>query len=177
MLKIQLGLILIILNLAFQVQSKEINEERLLKHIQYITEVSTLKYNGEPLPKVKFIKPALLQIFYHGELKVAQSERTGEGLPVVTGLYDPQRKTLYVSEQFEENGQSDDPTLVHELVHYLQDINGITESYGDKTQCLEGLAYDIQATWQYEHKVMLDQVPDYNTILLAFMKCEQQFKN
>lgn len=66
-----------------------------------------------------------------------------------------------------------DVALIHELVHYIQDINGYTESLGEKyLVCTESEAYDIQILWQVINEVELDKIEGYQQdSLFSAMKC------
>lgn len=156
-----------------------LDEQRLLGYIQFITEWSTYKYNNEPLPKIRTASPGMLQVYAFGDYKVAQAEYKGEKLPTINAVYDPKKNELLVSKDIDlQSEEMSGPTLVHELVHYLQDINGKTALYeDDKLVCLEGEAYDIQALWQIVNKVRADEYAAIQQqILLSFMMCEQQYK-
>lgn len=146
-------------------------ESQLVAYIAYIEDVTTLKYDGQPLPEIVSESPEEMLLRYYGDFEVAQAEYKGETLPAVDGLYDAEINTIYVVSTYDLNGMDSAPTLIHELVHYMQDINGEYEEVGNDTACLEGLAYDVQATWQNQYQQFVERVPSYEITLLAFMQC------
>lgn len=154
-------------------------EQQLLGYIQFITEWSNYKYNQEPLPEVRTESDDMLLIYAYGDYAVAQAEYKGEKLRPVMAIYDHKKNQLLVSENLDLNDpKQSGPTLVHELVHYMQDINGKTALYeDDKLACLEGEAYDIQAFWQAVNNVRADEyLLIQQDVLLSFMKCEAQYR-
>lgn len=173
------ALILGVIILSTSSLSFAVEDQRILGYIQFITEWSSYKYNNEPLPKIRTASPGMLQVYKYGDYAVAQAEYKGETLRSVMAVYDPTKNELLVSKNIDlVDEASSGPTLVHELVHYLQDINGKTALYGDdKLVCLEGEAYDIQALWQVVNKVRPEEYSAIqHDILLSFMKCEQSYK-
>lgn len=152
--------------------------KQMLGYIDYIVGVSSLKYNGEKLPKIKVMSANRLKGYVYTTEALLEEERTGEALSGVNAAYYYERDEMLINEDLDLEKETEfGPTLVHELVHYLQDINGITEKFGDKTICLEGEAYDIQALWQIENNVRPEEYAAINQqILVSFMQCEQQFK-
>ena len=101
-------------------------DERLLKHIDWITERSdNLEYNGEPLPQVKTIPTYYLHVWMYGQDVVDEIEaQENVSFPKIMGVYDHERDTILVPDEFDPYSEWYSPTLLHELVHYLQDING-----------------------------------------------------
>ena len=103
---------------------------------------------------------------------MAQAEQNKKKLSKVLAIYDRRNKTIYVSDDVNANDPTLEITLVHETVHYLQDINGYTESLGEYIVCTESEAYDIQVLWQIEFNVDKKSVPfAQERSLLSAMRC------
>lgn len=144
----------------------------LLEYVNFVTEWTSYEYSGEALPAVETISHTLVQIYAYGDFVYAQAEFKGEELPVVMAVYDVKDKTIYLSDRIKEGGASEEPSLVHEMVHYLQDINGYTESLDGHLICSESEAYEVQMLWQIINGVELEKVDLVNTQSLgAARKC------
>lgn len=123
-------------------------DDRFLEHIEWITANSPLEYNGEPLPTVKYVSQGILQVMGYGDQAVARAEYEGKTLPTVLASYND--FVIYLKD---DGAFTDMPwVIVHELVHYLQDVNGTTD---DCVPANEPQAYLLHDLWQkengYEH--------------------------
>lgn len=144
----------------------------LKKYVDFALEWTSYKYNGEALPKVKIERHALVQIFAYGDFEYAQAESKGIVLPTVNAIYLVDNKTIYISDKLDMNDPKSEITLVHEIVHYLQDINGYTKSLGSHLSCTESEAYDVQMLWQHIRQVDVESIRFvYQQSLLAATKC------
>lgn len=144
----------------------------LIRYIDFILEWTSYEYNGEPLPKIEITRHELVQIFAHGDFEYAQAEFKGIELPTVNAVYDAKRKTMYISDRLDLSDPLTEVTLVHELVHYLQDINGYTASLDGHLACTESEAYDVQMLWQTFNQVDVENIPFvYQQSLVAAMRC------
>lgn len=153
-------------------EAETVSKDKLKEMINFIEEWSGYKYDGQPLPEVVSLKDSWLQIYYYGDYEVAQAEFHGAELPKVNAYYNPADTTIYVSDRIPLDSEEVLPTLVHELVHYMQDINGYTESVGEHLVCTESEAYDIQMLWQIENNFRADQADLIREqSFLASMKC------
>lgn len=65
----------------------------------------------------------------------------------IKALYDPDANIIYVPEGFDPLDLNNAYVIIHELVHYLQRVNGRRE---DCVAKLEPEAYEIQFRWQDE---------------------------
>lgn len=117
------------------------------QYIDWIVANSDLEYNGETLPTVERISKEFLQILLYGESVVADAEYHNRTLPDVLAIYDDEDKTIIIPHETDLDDFANHHIIVHELVHYLQDINGITDECIGR---LEGPAYDLHAQWQDE---------------------------
>lgn len=144
----------------------------LLPYAKFVSEWSNYSYGGEELPQVEFTSDTLVQIFSYGDYVYAQAEFKGETLPLVNAFYDRDKKTIYISNRLKGDEVSTELALVHEVVHYLQDISGFTDSLNGFLICSESIAYDVQALWQIVNKVSLDTVSNvHQQSLVSAMSC------
>ena len=153
-------------------QKKEVAYD-LSSYIDFVVEWSSYKYNGETFPEVKFLDHTLIQIYTYGDYVYAQAEFSGEKLPEAMAVYDRESKAILISETIKEDEGKVEVALVHEFVHFLQDINGYTESLGEENLiCSESEAYDIQVLWQIINEVEMNLIAEYQQkSLLAAMRC------
>lgn len=118
-------------------------EELFLEYIDWIVINTDYKYNGEPLPTIQIESQEMLNILGWGPETVAEAEFTGRELPDVLAAYN--ENVLYLPANWQER-----PWLVvHELVHYMQDINGAMNK--DCPMANEPEAYLLHDQWQEEH--------------------------
>lgn len=144
----------------------------LMPYIEFALEWTSYSYNGEPLPKLKIEKHAFVQIFAYGDLEYAQAEYKGIKLPTVNAIYLVDSKTIFISDQIDLNDPKTQLTIIHEIVHYLQDINGYTKSLGEFLVCTESEAYEVQMLWQKLKQIDEESIPFvYQQSLLAATRC------
>lgn len=144
----------------------------LKKYIDFVVQWTSYKYNNEPLPKIKKEKHGLVQVIAYGDFEYAQAEAKGVELPTVLAIYDAKYKTIYVSDQVQDNDPFLSVTMVHEMVHYLQDISGYTASLNGRLSCTESEAYDVQMLWQIENNIRKDEIPyTQQRSLISAMRC------
>lgn len=129
--------------------------------IAFITEYSSLAYAGQALPTVMVVTEHDLQLRAHPPEILLQAEEDGGIKGRVSAFYDRKAKEIVLADVNSVNG----PSMVHELVHYLQDINGKDEMFADHMVCLEAEAYDLQALWQTQENVDLGSRPDYGFLM------------
>jgi len=144
----------------------------LKPYVDFALEWTSYSYHGEPLPKIKLERHQLVQIFAYGDYEYAQAESKGVELPTVYAIYLADEKTIYISDQLPLNDKKIDVTLAHEMVHYLQDINGYTRSLNGHTVCSESEAYDVQMLWQKIKNVDPESIQYvYQRSTLAAIEC------
>lgn len=117
------------------------------EYIDWIVANSEFEYNGEPLPTIERTNKAMLLIMLYGEQRVAQAEYNNTYLPEVEAIYDDETNTIFLPHETELEDFANHHIIVHELVHYLQDINGITDECVGR---LEAPAYKLHTQWQDE---------------------------
>jgi hypothetical protein len=171
---------LLIFSLILFSNSKTYAQETdLMKYIDFVQEWTLYKYNGEALPKIEVTPHNLVQIFAYGDYVYAQAEYKKQKLAKILSVYDKKRRTIYISDEISLDDPMRDVTLVHEFVHYMQDINGYTDSLNGHIECTESEAYDVQILWQVIYKIDEKSVPLANQLsLISAMKCmgTQSFK-
>ena len=143
-------------------------DERFLPHIKWITENSDLEYNGEPLPTIEYVSAGELLILAHGPEAVAKAEYEGREMVAVLASYHDYVVYLQSEEVFEQEPW----IVVHELVHYLQDVNGTTK------ECIpanEPEAYRLHDKWQEQHGYPRNPGNVFYGILLG-MACEENHR-
>lgn len=142
------------------------------KYVQWIVDNSEFEYNGEALPTVKRIPKDWMQIYAYGDQAVAEAERKGHQLPKIHALYDETSDEIILPKDFDLDNFENHHIVVHELVHYLQDINGDYESQQAKdcVQSLEPVAYKLHAKWmdQVDHPA---ERPNDLFIFMMEMSC------
>ncbi len=121
-------------------------------YIQWIVENSELEYNGEPLPTVTVVSSDYIKILAYGEITVAEAEFNGVELADIVALYKHDDNTMIIPDTLDLYDWNNHYVIVHELVHYLQDINGYYE-LPEYVKCrvkLEELAYELHVRWMDE---------------------------
>lgn len=134
---------------------RETEERIMLEHIDWLVENGGYEYNGEPLPDVVYGTREQLTAYFYGldrYLEEADDLIPVEGLFVKKG-----NGIIYLPSDFDWYDVTDLDTIVHELVHYLQYINGITfscsigaelDAYGQQTEwMIENPSDDIQPSY------------------------------
>lgn len=149
--------------------------ELMQEYISWIVENSDFEYNGEPLPDINFKDKDILKIYAYGGETVARSERENIELQNILALYIHDNDTILISKNKDLNRFENHHILIHELVHYLQDING----YYDKIECqplLEKDAYRLQEKWMrefYNENDIEDILPNGLYILMLELSCKE----
>ena len=125
---------------------RETEEKIMLEHIEWLVENGGFEYNNEPLPKVVYATEEQLTAYFYG-LDTYLEE--GDDLMVVEGIFQSGGEgTIFLLNTFDWNNIADLNVVIHELVHYLQYINGI--SY-DCSVAAELDAYRYQTEWMMEN--------------------------
>lgn len=123
------------------------NDKIMLEYIEWIVANSDFEYNGEELPLIVKVPSKEIQVIAYGEDTIERAKNGEFTLDIIIALYNHQIDTIIVNEEFDIEKFEHHHILVHELVHYLQDINGITDKC---VQNLEPIAYELQDKWQKE---------------------------
>src|SRR4029078_5976844 len=97
----------------------------MIRDIEFITQNSSLGYAGEDLPEVTIVSAIELQ------MRFRSTEAEGSAA-LVSALYDRSMNKIYLADVNSIAG----PGLFHELVHFLQDINGKNEMFTFRRACL-----------------------------------------
>ena len=85
----------------------------------------------------------------------------------VSAFYDRYANKIFLADVNSIAG----PGLFHELVHFLQDINGKDDLFASHRVCLEAEAYELQAIWQTEQGIDLASKPEYGFVMTLYGVC------
>ena len=107
-------------------------------------------YNVDlPHPEIRLLSQVELERVYYGDNK----NPTGQ----LHAFYDPEKNLIYLNENFNIHDAFDKGVLLHELLHYVQDMNG---AVGTKFECIretELEVYPLQKKYLLEvHGVVFD---------------------
>jgi hypothetical protein len=120
------------------------------EHIEWLVENSEFEYNGETYPAVSYHSTEDLQIIAYGADRIEEAEILERTMPKIKALYNHKDNRLMFTEGMDIAAEETAYIVVHELVHFLQNINDVTA----QTDCIPSLeepAYKLQAEWQREH--------------------------
>lgn len=122
------------------------------EYVNWITENSDFEYNGETLPTLKKIPNDQLRVYAYGDDAVTEAEQNGSQLPEIIALYNHDTNQIIVDDKFELEDFTKHHIIVHELVHFLQLINGHydTPEYIKCKTSLEPIAYELHTKWMDE---------------------------
>lgn len=119
-------------------------DDYVQEYMQWIVDNSEYTEIPEP-PKIEFRSPAWIQVEAYGPEAVAKDEMDDSyNLMEAEAIYNHNTGTMYLREDFDpvENGD----TLVHELVHHFQAVNGEMET-APCIRALEKPAYMLSNKW------------------------------
>lgn len=98
-------------------------------------------------PVVAFVSPVALAEQRHAGVELQRQD-------TVVGLYLDDSRTILLAEDWDAGDPADVSALVHELVHHLQNVAGLTYwCTGDR----EALAYQVQAVWLAQFGLTLEE--------------------
>lgn len=102
-------------------------------------------YDAPPPPTVTFADQSVLrELCYPGC-------DDGDDLPKVLGVYDPRVGIILLDEAFDGGEARDRSTLLHEVVHHVQEANDARARARCKQE-LEGEALRLQIRWLHEQE-------------------------
>lgn len=139
----------------------------MIAGIEFVTQNSTLVYAGEGLPVVTVVGEHELQLRFRASETPAPASKSGRSGGRVSAFFDRHANRIFLADASAVTG----PGLVHELVHFLQALNGKDDMFVSHPVCLEAEAYDLQAIWQIEHAIDLASKPDYGFIMTLHGIC------
>ena len=119
---------------------------------------SETNYNVNiPHPTVKMVSETTLEQMYYGDAKVEDH---------VHALYDRSTDTIYLKDTFNHYNVFDKGVLLHELLHYVHDMNDVV---GNKFRCLaesETEIYPLQQKYLLEvHGVKWEYDPMFLKVI------------
>ena len=139
------------------------------KHIEWLVENSEFEYNGETYPSIDYYRSEELQVIAYGKEKIENTD--SRSLPKIKALYDHRDNALMFTKGMDISDFETAYIVVHELVHFLQNTNGITEN----TECIQSLeepAYKLQAEWQRQH-AHPGPYPNFLFVRLLSLSCSR----
>jgi len=139
------------------------------KHIKWLVENSEFEYNGETYPSIAYYSSAELQVIAYGREKIEKAD--SQALPKIKALYNHRENTLMFTKEMDITEFKTGYIVVHELVHFLQNTNNITEN----TECIQSLeepAYKLQAEWQRQHNHP-GPYPNFLFVRLLSLSCSR----
>lgn len=145
-------------------------DERMMPYIDWLIANTDYEYNGEELPTVKHMSEQMLMIYGYGEQRVAQAEFKGSYLAPILGLYDDEENVIMLPDTHDLMDFEIGHIVVHELVHYLQTINGF-DDHGCK-QNSEPEAYRLHEQWMDEHDHPADR-PNALWVMMIATACHR----
>lgn len=136
-------------------------DQVMLEYITWITENSDYVYNDEELPKILFkTQRRMAELFYGEDFR--------EDIPGnISGLYNTIENEIILPYGTKFSDYNNQPTLVHELVHFLQNTHG---KFGNVCVGeLEIEAYELQIQWMDEvgHTQERPDEFSYRVLILA----------
>lgn len=145
--------------------------------VTFIEENSNYVYNDEPLPELILdTNQSFLQVLTYGPEAVAQAEMEGVdllGLGEIVGVFDHEYNRIYIWDDIELSKFSLNSVLVHEMVHYMQWINGEYDEHGECLYALEPDAYKLQNLW-IEETNDESRKPDLFTAVVMAASCQER---
>jgi len=139
----------------------------MIAGIGFITGNSALDYAGQPLPEVTVVGARELQLLIQASQASHPLSQGAQSRGRVAAFYDRHARRIVLADEASVTG----PALLHELVHYLQDVNGKDDMFASRPVCLEAEAFDLQAFWQTEYGIDLASKPDYGFVATLYGVC------
>ena len=136
---------------------RSIEEAKMLELINWIVEESQIyEYNDEPLPKIVYATQEQLGAYFYGLDTYLENE---DKLIPIEGIFrSADEGTMFLLEDFDWERGSTMDVVVHELVHYLQYINGRTFSC---SVAGELDAYKFQTIWLMDNPLPNRREPSF----------------
>lgn len=139
----------------------------MIEYIEFITQNSSLDYAGEDLPAVTVVPENEMQLLFRSSATAISTKEDDRSFARVSALYDRAANRIFLADV----GPIAGPGLFHELVHFLQAVNGKDDMFKNHRACLEAEAYDLQAIWQTEHGIDLASKPEYGFVMTLYGAC------
>lgn len=145
-------------------------DERMMPFIEWIVANTEYEYNGEPLPTIVQMPYAWLEVEVFGPENVAQAEADGRKLPEINGAYNPETNEMLFPDTVNPWSWDVADTLLHETVHFLQEVNGQTAECPGLN---EREAYELHWQWAQEVGHPTDE-PNWLFVYMLEMACTPQ---
>jgi len=164
-MKLALASLLTLIPTFILAESLTLDKDKVEGYISYIEDNSDLVYNGESLPSFVLKEPEDLLRTLFGDSYDPNAKDTA--WPDVQAIYNHNSREIYLKNTFQWSDHNQSHIIVHELVHYMQDINGVLS---DIPACSEKLAYDIQHKWMDETGVEATRSNDLFLVMI-YSRC------
>lgn len=139
----------------------------MIAGIEFITQNSSLEYAGQALPGVTIVAEEELRLRFNAAAGHVISANDRQSFDRVSAFYDRDTNEIYLADADWIVG----PDLLHELVHFMQDINGKDDLFVSRQVCLEAEAYELQAIWQSEQDIEPASKPEYGFVTMLYGVC------
>jgi len=139
----------------------------MIGYINFITQNSSLEYAGQDLPVVTVVSENELQLLVRSSEASLSANPDHRSFALVSALYDRSENKIFLADVNSIAG----PGLFHELVHFLQAINGKGDMFTSHRACLEAEAYELQAIWQTQQGIDLASKPEYGFVMTLYGAC------
>tara|TARA_B100000900_G_scaffold388622_1_gene380831 strand:- start:57 stop:485 length:429 start_codon:yes stop_codon:yes gene_type:complete len=95
---------------------------------------SETNYNVDlPHPEIKMLSQVELERVYYGDHENSSGAQ-------LHAFYDPKNNLIYLNEDFDIHDAFDKGVLLHELLHYVQDMNDVV---GTKFECMRETELEV----------------------------------
>lgn len=173
MIRIFLSIILLFFaNVSYaQERDRVLEIGKMKEYLDWLSTTYRMPYDNQNLPLVIYLTEEELNIFFYGEEAYKKAVAEDRLVPVA-GVFQPSPGSgvIYLRTDFDWLSLYDADIIVHELVHYLQHINGI--SYG--CNLLKELdAYKYQSIWMIQNQSP-GEIPTFLTAMAILEACAQQ---
>ena len=147
--------------------AESIEEAKMLELINWLVDESAIyEYNDEPLPKIVYATQEQLGAYFYGLDTYLENE---DKLFPIEGIFrSADEGTMFLLDDFDWESGSTMDVVVHELVHYLQYINGRTFSC---SVAGEIDAYKFQSIWLMKNPIPNRQAPTFLTAVYIIETC------
>lgn len=161
---------ILLLVFAKPAYTETIEEAKMLELINWIIDESAIyEYNDEPLPKIVYATQEQLGAYFYGLDNYLENE---DKLISIEGIFrSADEGTIFLLDDFDWESGSTMDVVVHELVHYLQYINGMTFSC---SVAGELDAYKFQTIWLMDNPLPNRREPSFLMAVYILETCVKE---
>lgn len=118
-------------------------QDAILALLMFIAQNSQMDIPDTPLVHIVLVEPEILTLIASPAKSSLYTHRKAPNHERLQGLYHHRSQTIYLNTHLDFDTYYSQSILLHELVHYLQDYNGLYAASICKT-ALETKAYELQ---------------------------------